>query len=179
MRNDVQIVATALSVDTNNPPEIPAMLGSSIALAVSQIPWAGPTGSVMVGRVNREFILNPDEDQRAQSDLHLVVSGTRDAIMMVEAAAHELSEEVMLEAILFAHEAIKELVAFQEQIISEIGKPKVDFPRVTTGDDVAQAVRAYALEKAEYVFATYEGAGCRHRDGPHQGRGLRQGGRAV
>jgi len=158
MRNDVQIVATALSVDTNNPPEIPAMLGSSIALAVSQIPWAGPTGSVMVGRVNREFILNPDEDQRAQSDLHLVVSGTKDAIMMVEAAAHELSEEVMLEAILFAHEAIKELVAFQEQIISEIGKPKVDFPRVTTGDDVAQAVRAYALEKAEYVFATYDRA---------------------
>jgi len=164
MRNDVQIVATALSVDTNNPPEIPAMLGSSIALSVSQIPWAGPTGSVMVGRVNKELILNPDEAQRAQSDLHLVVSGTKDAIMMVEAGANELSEEVMLEAILFAHEAIKQLVAFQEQIIAEIGKPKAEYPLVATGEDVAKAVRDFALEKAEYVFSTFERAERHERE---------------
>lgn len=110
LRNDVQVVATALSVDTNNPPEIPAMIGSSVALCVSDIPWEGPTGSVLVGRVNGELILNPDEAQRAQSDLHLIVSGTKDAIMMVEAGAKEVSEEVMLDAILFAHEAILSLI---------------------------------------------------------------------
>ena len=156
MRNDVQIVATALSVDTNNPPEIPAMLGSSIALAVSDIPWAGPTGSVLVGRVNNQLILNPDEDQRAQSDLHLVVAGTKDAIMMVEAGANELSEDVMLEAILYAHEAIKELVAFQERIIAEIGKPKREFPLVTTGEDIIAAVREYAHDKVKHVFSTFD-----------------------
>ena len=156
LRNDVQVVATALSVDTNNPPEIPAMIGSSVALSVSDIPWDGPTGSVLVGRVNGELILNPDEAQRAQSDLHLIVSGTKDAIMMVEAGAKEVSEEVMLDAILFAHEAIKELVAFQEKIVAEIGKPKREFPVVTTGDDVKQAVRAYAYDKAVWSFDTYE-----------------------
>ncbi len=164
MRNDVQVVATALSVDTNNPPDIPAMLGSSIALAVSNIPWAGPTGSVLVGRVNKQLILNPDEEQRAQSDLHLVVSGTKDAIMMVEAGANELSEDVMLEAILFAHEAIKQLVAFQEGIVAEIGAEKADFPLVLTGDDVVAAVREYALEKAEYVFSTYVRAERQQRE---------------
>jgi len=156
MRNDVQIVATALSVDTNNPPEIPAMLGSSIALAVSDIPWAGPTGSVLVGRVNNQLILNPDEEQRAQSDLHLVVSGTKDAIMMVEAGANELSEDVMLEAILYAHEAIKELVAFQEKIVAEIGKAKREFPLVTTGEDIVDAVREYARDKVKHAFSTFD-----------------------
>jgi len=156
MRNDVQVVATSLSVDTNNPPEIPAMIGSSIALAVSEIPWAGPTGSVLVGRVNKELVLNPDEAQREQSDLHLVVSGTKDAIMMVEAGAHELSEDAMLDAIMFAHEAIKELVAFQEGIIREIGKPKKEFPLVTTGEDVRDAVRGYAMDKVRYIFDTYD-----------------------
>ena len=156
MRNDVQVVATALSVDTNNPPDIPAMIGSSVALCVSDIPWDGPTGSVLVGRVNGELILNPNEAQRAQSDLHLVVSGTKDAIMMVEAGANEISEEVMLEAILYAHEAIKELVAFQEKIVAEIGKPKKEVPLVTTGDDVKKAVREYAYDKAVWSFDTYE-----------------------
>ncbi|NLB39734.1 MAG: polyribonucleotide nucleotidyltransferase, partial [Clostridiales bacterium] len=156
MRNDVQIVATALSVDTNNPPDIPAMIGSSIALCVSEIPWGGPTGSVLVGRVNGQLILNPDEAQRAQSDIHLTVSGTKDAIMMVEAGANEVSEDVMLEGILFAHEAIKELVAFQEKIIAEIGKPKREFPLVTTGEDIANAVREYAYDKAVWSFDTTE-----------------------
>ncbi|NLX83783.1 MAG: polyribonucleotide nucleotidyltransferase [Clostridiales bacterium] len=156
MRNDVQIVATSLSVDTNNPPDIPAMLGSSIALAVSDIPWAGPTGSVLVGRVNNQLVLNPDEEQRAQSDLHLVVSGTKDAIMMVEAGANELSEDVMLEAILFAHEAIKELIAFQEQIVAEIGRPKREFPLITTGEDIVAAVREFAYDKVKHVFSTYD-----------------------
>ncbi|MDD2561014.1 MAG: polyribonucleotide nucleotidyltransferase [Eubacteriales bacterium] len=156
MRNDVQVVATVLSVDTNNPPDIPAMLGSSIALAVSEIPWAGPTGSVLVGRVDGQLVLNPDEAQRTVSDLHLVVSGTKDAIMMVEAGANEVSEEVMLDAILFAHEAIKELVAFQEKIVAEIGKEKRVFPLVTTGEDITEKVNAYALDKVQWSFESFE-----------------------
>ncbi|MDD4080022.1 MAG: polyribonucleotide nucleotidyltransferase [Eubacteriales bacterium] len=164
MRNDVQVVATVLSVDTNNPPDIPAMLGSSIALAVSEIPWAGPTGSVLVGRVDGQFVLNPDEAQRAVSDLHLVVSGTKDAIMMVEAGANEVSEEVMLDAILFAHEAIKELVGFQEKIVAEIGKEKRVFPLVTTGEDVSEKVNAYALDKVQWSFDSYERAERHQRE---------------
>ena len=155
MRNDVQVMATVLSVDNNNSPDIAAMLGSSVALCVSEIPWGGPTGSVLVGRVNKELVLNPNEEQRAVSDLHLVVSGTKDAIMMVEAGAKEVSEEVMLDAIMFAHEAIKELVAFQEKIVAEIGKPKKEFPLIVTGDDIKAAVREFALEKVKFSFETY------------------------
>lgn len=155
LRNDVQVVATTLSVDSDTPPEFPAMLGSSIALLISNIPWGGPTGAVMVGRVNGELIMNPNEEQREKSDISLTVAGTKDAIMMVEAGAKEVSEDVMMDAILYAHTGIKELVAFQEKIAAEIGKEKSDFPLVTTGDDVKKAVREYALEKAQYTFATY------------------------
>ncbi len=156
MRNDVQVVATVMSVDPDLPPEIPAMIGSSAALSVSDIPFGGPTGAVMVGRVNGELVLSPTEAQRAQSDLHLVVSGTKDAVMMVEAGAKEVSEEVMLSAILFAHDHIKKLVTFQEQIVSEIGKPKADFPVVTTGEDVKAAVREYAYDKCAWCFETFD-----------------------
>jgi polyribonucleotide nucleotidyltransferase len=164
MRNDVQLVATALSVDTDLPPEIPAMIGSSIALCISEIPWAGPTGSVMVGFVDGKFVLNPNEQERLRSSLHLVVSGTKEAIMMVEAGAKEVSEELMLEAILLAHESIKELVAFQEKIIAEIGKPKRVFPLVATGDDIVSAVRGYALDKAVWSFDTTDRAERQERE---------------
>ncbi|NLO16414.1 MAG: polyribonucleotide nucleotidyltransferase [Clostridiales bacterium] len=164
MRNDVQVVATVMSVDLDNPPDIPAMIGSSIALAISEVPWDGPTGAVTVGRVNGQLMLNPTESQRAQSDLHLTVSGTKDAIMMVEAGASEVSEETMLDAILYAHEAIKQLVAFQENIITEIGKPKRDFPLVVTGDDIKQAVRDYALDKVVWSFDTIERADRQQRE---------------
>ncbi|MBR6707855.1 MAG: polyribonucleotide nucleotidyltransferase [Clostridia bacterium] len=155
MRNDVQVVAQTLSVDPDNPPEFPAMIGSSIAIAISEIPWAGPTAAVVVGRINGEFILNPSEDEDAQSDMHVTVAGTKDAIMMVEAGAKEVSEDAMMDAILYAHESIKELVAFQEKIIAEIGKPKKDFPLVTTGDDVKAAVREYAYDKCVYTYDTF------------------------
>ena len=164
MRNDVQVVATALSVDTNIPPEIPAMLGSSIALCVSDIPWAGPTGSVHVGMVDGKFILMPNEEQRAASKISLYVAGTKDAIMMVEAGAKEVSEDVMLDAILFAHEAIKELVAFQEKIVAEIGKPKRDFPLNVTGEDITAAVREYAYDKAKWSFDTFDRAERQQRE---------------
>lgn len=156
MRNDVQVVVTILSVEQDVPPEIPAMIGSSIALAVSDIPWNGPTGAVQVGRVNGEFVICPDEEQRKQSDLSLYVAGTEEAIMMVEAGANELSEDVMLDAILFGHEEIKKLVAFQKQIVAEIGKEKVEVPLITTGDDVKKAVREFALDKCRWVFSTNE-----------------------
>ncbi len=155
LRNDVQVVAQTLSVDPNNPPEFPSMLGSSIAIAISDIPWAGPTAAVVVGRINGKFILNPTEAEDAQSDMHVTVAGTRDAIMMVEAGAKEVSEDAMLDAILYAHEGIKELVTFQEKIISEIGKPKKDYPLVTTGEDVKAAVREYAYDKCVYTYETY------------------------
>ena len=154
IRNDVQVVATVLSVDVDNPPDIPAMIGSSVALCVSDIPWAGPTGSVTIGRIDGQYVVNPNEKERAVSDLHLTVSGTKDAIMMVEAGANEVSEDVMLEGILKAHEVIKELVSFQEKIVAEIGKPKREFPLFVTGDDIKAAVREYALEKIRWCFDT-------------------------
>ena len=141
MRNDVQVVATCLSVDKDIPPEIPAMLGSSAALSVSDIPWGGPTGTVVVGCVDGEFVICPDAEQREKSTLHLTVSGTKDAVLMVEAGAKEVPEELMLQAILFGHEEIKKLVAFIENIQKEIGKEKAVVDLVTTGDDVKAAVR--------------------------------------
>ena len=154
MRNDVQVVATVLSVDKDLPPDIPAMIGSSAALSVSEIPWNGPTGTVVVGIVDGEYVLCPDEEQRQKSTLHLTVSGTKEAVLMVEAGAKEVSEEQMLGAILFAHEEIKRIVAFIENIQSEIGKEKVAVTLVTTGDDIKQAVREYAFEKCTYCYET-------------------------
>lgn len=155
MRNDVQVVVTILSVEQDVPPEIPAMIGSSIALAVSEIPWGGPTGAVVVGRVDGQYVINPDEAQRAKSDMHVYLAGTKDAIMMVEAGANEVSEEAMLDAIMFGHEYIKQLVVFQEQIVAEIGKAKVEVPLNVTGDDIKAAVREYAYDKCVWVFETF------------------------
>ncbi|NMD38900.1 MAG: polyribonucleotide nucleotidyltransferase [Christensenellaceae bacterium] len=155
MRNDVQIVATVLSADPDASPEIPAMLGSSIALCVSDIPFGGPTGAVTVGLVDGEFVICPNAEQYKNSKLHLTVSGTEDAVLMVEAGAYELSEEQMLDAIMLAHEEIKKLVAFQKEIVAEIGKEKRNVPLDETGEDVIAAVREYAYEKCEYVFQSF------------------------
>ena len=154
MRNDVQVVATVLSVDKSLPPDVPAMIGSSAALCVSEIPWNGPTGTVVVGMIDGEYVLCPDEEQREKSVLHLTVSGTKEAVLMVEAAAKEVTEEQMLGAILFAHEEIKKIVAFIEGIQQEIGKEKAEVALVLTGDDVKQAVREYAFDKCCYCFET-------------------------
>ena len=154
MRNDVQVVATCLSVDKDIPPEVPAMIGSSAALSVSDIPWGGPTGTVVVGCVDGELVLCPDAAQREKSTLHLTVSGTRDAVLMVEAGAREVPEELMLRAILFGHEEIKKLVAFIEGIRQEIGKEKAEVALITTGEDVKAAVREYAYDKCRWVFET-------------------------
>ncbi len=115
-----------MSVDHDNSPEIAAMIGSSLALSISDIPFEGPIAGVVVGRINGEFVLNPTVEQLEQSDIDLTVAGTKDAVNMVEAGAKEVPEEVMLEAIMFGHDAIKEIIRFQEQIVAEIGKEKME-----------------------------------------------------
>ncbi len=155
-RNDVQVLCTVLSAEEDVQPDTVAMIGSSMALCVSDIPFAGPTGSVSVGMIDGEYILNPGAEQRKLSDLSLTVSGTKDAVMMVEAGAKEISEEKMLKAILFAHEEIKKIIAFEEKIVAEIGKPKSEFPLFLTGDDIKAAVREYAYDKCVYVFDTFD-----------------------
>ncbi|RCW70668.1 polyribonucleotide nucleotidyltransferase [Saliterribacillus persicus] len=123
-RNEVQVISTVMSVDQNNPSEIAAMIGSSIALSISDIPFDGPIAGAVIGRVDGEFIINPTLEQRENSDIDLTVAGTKHAINMVEAGALEVPEETMLEAIMFGHEEIKRLVAFQEKIIEEVGNEK-------------------------------------------------------
>ena len=145
-RNDVQVIATVLSVDQDNLPEIVAMIGSSAALSISKIPFLGPTGSVLVGLVDGEFVLNPTAQQREVSDLHLVVSGTKDAVMMVEAGSKEISEDVMLEAIMFAHENIKKIVEFIEDITLKIGKDKMEVELYSVDEEIEKAVREYATD---------------------------------
>ena len=124
IRREVQVITTVISVDPEITPDVWGMVGSSIALSISDIPFAGPTGSVVVGLVDGEFIINPTVTQMEQSDLELTVAGTRDAVMMVEAGAKEVSEEKMLEAILFGHEEIKKIVEFIDTIVAEVGKEK-------------------------------------------------------
>jgi len=145
-RNDVQVVATVLSVDQDNPPEIPAMIGASCALSISDIPFNGPMGGVRVGIIDGQLIINPTVEQQKLSELNLVVAGTKDAVLMVEAAANELSEDIILKAINFGHDAIREIVAFQETMIAEIGKPKREINFYEIPGDINAAVRSYATD---------------------------------
>jgi len=143
-RNDVQIVNTVLSVDQDCSPEMAAMIGTSAALCVSEIPFEGPIAGVIVGRVDGQFIINPTVAQAEKSDIHLVVAGTHKAINMVEAGAKQVPEAVMLEAIMTGHDEIKKLIEFQNQIVAEIGKPKMEVILHEIDPEVDQAVRAYA-----------------------------------
>lgn len=145
-RNDVQVIATVLSVDHDNTPDIVAMIGSSIALSISDIPFMGPTGSVLVGIVDGKYIINPNAEERNKSELHLVVSGTEDAIMMVEAGANELKEETILEGILLAHEEIKNICKFIEKIKNEVGKDKIEYTEFKPDEDVKESVYKYGKE---------------------------------
>ena len=140
-KNEVQIVNTVLSVDTDNSPEMAALFGSSLALSISDLPFEGPVASVIVGRVDGEFVINPTGEQVEKSDIFLTVAGTKDAINMVESSAAEVSEEDMLEALMFGHEAVKELIAFEEVIVSEIGKEKVEYPIIKIDDEINSKVR--------------------------------------
>lgn len=155
-RNDVQIIATVLSVDVDIPPDTYAMIGSSVALSISDIPFMGPTGSVVVGLVDGEYIINPNGKQKENSLLHLVVSGTKDAIMMVEAGSKEITEDQMLQAILFGHEAIKKITAFQETIISEVGKQKKEFIMKTIDPEIKNIIKDFAFEKVRWSLDTID-----------------------
>ncbi|MGI6239969.1 MAG: polyribonucleotide nucleotidyltransferase [Christensenellales bacterium] len=158
MRHDVSVVATVMSVDQDNAPDIPAMIGASAALAISCIPWAGPIGGVNIGYVDGEYVVNPSIAQREVSTLDLTVAGTGEAVMMVEAGANEVSEEVMLGGILFAHEEIKRIVAFLDPIIAELGVAKKEFPLELPADEVVAAVRDYAYDKVKWIFETFDRA---------------------
>ena len=154
--NDVQVVATVMSMDHDAPSEIAAMIGSSVALAISDIPWDGPTASVLVGMIDGKFIINPTLAQREESDLHLVVSGTKDAIMMVEAGANEVPEDVILDAIMYGHEEIKEIVAFIEEVVAEVGKPKMEVELYKVPEEIEADVREYAEGRMREAVHTVE-----------------------
>ena len=145
LRNEIQVVNTVLSVDQDNSPEMAAMFGSSLALGISDIPFDGPVAGVMVGMDEKgKFIINPTVKESEVSDLALTVAGTKDAICMVEAGSKEISEKVMLEALMFAHENIQKLCDFQNEIIAEVGKDKVELEPAKIDEDVERAVRDYA-----------------------------------
>jgi polyribonucleotide nucleotidyltransferase len=146
-RNDIQIANLVMSVDQDCSPQIAAMIGTSAALTISDVPFKGPIGGVIVGRVNGEFLINPTVAQEEKSDVYVVVAGTKDAIMMVEAEADEVSEEVVLEAIMFGHDEIKKIVAAQEELLSLAGKPKMAVTLHNVNEDVNAEVREYASSR--------------------------------
>ena len=148
-RNEVQVVNTVLSVDKDNSPELTALLGSSLAVSISKIPFNGPIAAVKVGRVNGEFVINPTVAELEVSDIDLTVAGTKEAINMVEAGAREVSEQDMLEALMFGHEAIKELISFEEEIIKEIGVEKMEYPKLEIDDNLKQEVDEFCRDRID------------------------------
>lgn len=145
-RNDVHVVATVLSVDYDNAPELCGMLGASVSLGISDIPWDGPIAGVRVGKVNGEYVINPTQEQMEASTMNVTVAGSEEAIMMVEGGAKEAPEEEVLDAIMFGHESIKELCRFQKQIIAEVGKPKRTLVFADIPAEIEEAVEAYATD---------------------------------
>ncbi len=148
-KNEVQIVNTVLSVDQDNSPELTALLGSSLCVSISKIPFNGPVAAVKVGRINGEFIINPTVEQAEESDIDLTVAGTKDAINMVEAGAREASEDDMLEALMFGHEAIKKLIAFEEEVIEEIGLPTMEYEKLEITSELRSEVDTYVRERLD------------------------------
>jgi len=148
-RNEVQVVNTVLSVDKDNSPELTALFGSSLAVSISKIPFNGPVAAVKVGRVNGEFIINPTIEQAELSDIDLTVAGTKEAINMVEAGAREVSEEDMLDALMFGHEAIKELIKFEEEIIAEIGEAKMEYEKLEISDELRREVVDFCHDRVD------------------------------
>lgn len=158
-RNEVQVVSMVMSVDQDCSSEMAAMFGSSLSLCVSDVPFEGPIAGVIVGRVNGEFVINPSVEQAEKSDIHLIVAGTNDAVNMVEAGADEVPEEVMLDAIMFGHEEIKRLCAFQEEVIKEVQKEKMEIKLITADEEIEKQVREMtgdAIHKAVQVFDKQE-----------------------
>ena len=146
-RNEVQVINTVLSVEQDCTPEMTALFGSSLCLSISDIPFEGPVAGVVVGHVKDKFIINPSVEELEQSDINLSVAGTKEAINMVESGSKEVSEELMIEAIMFGHEAIKKLVEFQEKIVKEVGKPKIEVTLAKLDEDLVHEVNEFAKEK--------------------------------
>ena len=155
-RNEVQVVNTVLSVDNDYSPELTAMFGSSLCTCISQIPFDGPIAGVKVGRVDGKFIINPTPDELELSDIDLTVAGTKKAINMVEAGSKEVSEEDMLEALMFGHEAIIELCEFQEKIISEVGVPKMEYEKLEISDELKEEIKKLASDKLDKAMRIKE-----------------------
>ena len=148
-KNEVQIISTVLSVDQDCSPELTAMLGSSLAVSISKIPFNGPIAGVKVGRVNGEFVINPTPEELEVSELDLTVAGTKDAINMVESSAKEVSEDIMLEALMFGHEAIKKLIAFEEEIIKEIGEEKMEYEQLEIDATMKEEITSLISDKMD------------------------------
>ena len=148
-KNEVQIVNTVLSVDQDNSPELTALFGSSLATCISKIPFNGPVAAVKVGRVDGEFVINPTVEQSEKSDIDLTVAGTKDAINMVEAGAREASEDDMLEALMFGHEAIKKLIAFEEEVIGDIGAEKMEYEKLEISSELRSEVDSIVRDRLE------------------------------
>ncbi len=157
-RNDVQVVITVLSVDEENDPDILGIVGASAALSVSNIPFSGPVGAVRVGYVDDKLVINPVESQMASSRLDLAIAGTSDAVMMVEAGAKELPEDVMLEAVRFGHQAIQDIVALQEKLAQDVNVTKLPFVAATVDEDLRQKVFAFVVPRFEEALNTRDKA---------------------
>ena len=148
-KNEVQIISTVLSVDQDCSPELTAMLASSLAVSISKIPFNGPIAGVKVGRVNGKFVINPTPEELEISELDLTVAGTKDAINMVESSAKQVSEDVMLEALMFGHKAIKELIKFEEKIIKEIGEEKMEYETLTPEEELREHIAKLITKKMD------------------------------
>ena len=148
-KNEVQIISTVLSVDQECSPELTAMLASSLAVSISKIPFNGPIAGVKVGRVNGEFIINPTPEELEKSELDLTVAGTKDAINMVESSAKEVPEDIMLEALMFGHDAVKKLIAFEEEIIAEIGEEKMEYETLVVEEEMKQQITELISKKMD------------------------------
>ena len=148
-KNEVQVISTVLSVDQDCSPELTAMLASSLAVSISKIPFNGPIAGVKVGRVDGKFVINPTPEQLEKSELDLTVAGTKDAINMVESSAKQVPEDIMLEALMFGHKAVKELIKFEEKIIKEIGEEKMEYETLTPDEEMIERVKSLATKKMD------------------------------
>lgn len=146
-RNDVSVVCTVLSVEPDNSPEIAAMIGASVAISISDIPFNGPIGGVWIGYVDGKFVVNPTSEQREKSTLHLTVAGTKHKVTMIEAGANEVPEDIMLNAIMYGHEEIKKVVEFIEDIVKAVGKSKMEYSSFEIPQEIYSAVDEYAHQK--------------------------------
>ncbi len=157
MRNEVQVIMFSLSADVENPLDILAINAASAALMISDIPWGGPVGAVRVGRIDGKFVVNPTFAQMEDSDLDLRMAGTKDAILMVESGAKEVSEEVMVEALLFGHESMQPIIALQEKMAAEIGKPKREVPLFPIDPELVKIMQEKAAGELDKIHDKYTG----------------------